>query len=208
MKIPFAALLLAATPALALELEADPAHSTASFAVKHMVANTVHGRFGKLTSTANLDPQDPTKGNVTATIEVASITTDNEKRDGHLKSADFFDAQKCPQITFKSNKLEKAGADQLKVTGDLTIHCVTRPVTLDATYSPNPIKSPFGTTVSPATATTRIKRSDFGLTWNKTLETGGVLVSDDVNIELNLEYVAKQAEGKKEAAAETQAPQT
>lgn len=206
MKIPFAALLLAATPALALELEADPAHSTASFAIKHMVANTVRGHFGKLTSTANIDPQDPTKGSVTATIDVASIDTNNEKRDGHLKSADFFDAKKCPQITFKSNTLEKAGKDELKVTGDLTIHCVTRPVALDVTYTPNPLKSPFGTTVYPATATTKIKRSDFGLTWNKSLETGGVLVSDDVNIELNLEYVPRQAEAKKEAAAETKAP--
>jgi polyisoprenoid-binding protein YceI len=206
MKLALTAILLAATPALALQLEADPAHSSASFTVKHMVANTVHGQFGKLTSTASFDPQDPSKSSVTASIDVASINTNNEKRDGHLKSADFFDAQKCPQITFKSTKAEKAGNDQLKVTGDLTLHCVTKPVTLEATYSPNPIKSPFGTTVYPATATTKIKRSDYGLTWNKTLETGGVLVSDDVNIELNLEYVLKPAEAKKEAAAETKAP--
>ena len=205
MKI-LTALLLAATPALAVQLEADPAHSSASFSVKHMVANTVHGSFGKLTSTANYDPQDPSKTTVTTTIDVASITTNNEKRDAHLKSADFFDAQKCPQMTFKSTKVEKTGNDALKITGDLTLHCVTKPVTLDATYSPNPMKSPFGTTVYPATATTKIKRSDFGLTWNKALESGGVLVSDDVNIELNLEYVAKPAEAKKEASAETKTP--
>ena len=105
------ALLLAAT----LQLEADPNHTTASFAVKHMMINTVRGEFGKVTGTLNWDKDDPTRSSVEMKIDSSSIDTRNEKRDGHLKSADFFDAAKCPEITFKSNKIEKAGGDKYRV---------------------------------------------------------------------------------------------
>jgi polyisoprenoid-binding protein YceI len=196
------AALVAAAP---LTLEADPAHSTAGFSVKHMMVTTVRGQFDKVASTLLLNKDDPSKSSVDLKVETASVDTRNEKRDAHLKSADFFDAQKCPEITFKSDKIEKS-SDHYKVSGNLTIHCVTKPVTLDVSFSDTPQKSPWGTTVYAAEATGKIKRSDWGLTWNKSLESGGVLVSDDVNLELNLEYVQKAPDAKKEAQAESKSP--
>lgn len=207
MKIALAVLLLAApTLAATVELENDPAHSTASFAVKHMMINTVRGEFRKWTSTLAWDKDDPSKSTVAVKIDAASINTNNEKRDGHLKSPDFFDAAKCPEITFKSSKVESAGDNKYKVTGDLTMHCQTHPVTLDAAFSPNPMKTPFGSTVYVGSATGTVKRSEWGLTWNKSLEqAGGVLVSDEVNLQIDGEFTPKQASpaAKKEAAAET-----
>ena len=200
-----AMVLLAAAPALAadaIDLEGDPAHSSAAFSVKHMMVTTVHGQFGKVNSSLHWNKDDPAKSSVEAKIDVSTINTNNDKRDGHLKSADFFDAGKCPQITFKSKKIEGSG-EKYKVSGDLTMHCVTRPATLDVTFTPNPVKTPAGTTVYAANATTRLKRSEWGLNWNKALESGGVVVSDDVNIEADIEFVQKQADAKKEAQAET-----
>ena len=194
------AVLFAAAP---LTLEGDPAHTTAGFAVKHMVVTTVRGQFSKVNSTLHWNKDDPAKSSVDLKIDPASITTNNEKRDNHLRSPDFFDVQKCPEITFKSNKVQKSGADNYKVAGDLTMHCVTKPVTLDVQFADHPVKSPFGTTVYAANATGKIKRSDWGLNWNKALESGGVLVSDDVNLDIDIEFVAKPAEAKKEAQAET-----
>ena len=196
------AALLAAAP---VTLEADPAHTTAGFAVKHMVVTTVRGEFTKVNSTLHWNKDDPSRSNVDVKIDAASINTNNEKRDTHLKSPDFFDAQKCPEITFKSNRVEKAGGDTFKVTGDLTMHCVTKPVTLQVQFADQPVKSPWGTTVYAANATGKIKRSEWGLNWNKALESGGVLVSDDVNLDLDVEYIAKPAEAKKEAQAESKA---
>ena len=210
MKIALAALLLAA-PAFAapLALDSDPGHSTASFAVKHMMINTVHGAFSKMTSTLLWDKDDPSKSSVQVKIDAASVDTHNEKRDGHLKSPDFFDAAKCPEITFKSNKIEKAeGENKYKVTGDLTMHCQTHPAALVATFTPNAIKSPWGTEVYAGSATGTVKRSEWGLTWNKPLEqAGGVLVSDEVSLEVDAEYGVKAAAPavKKEGAAETKA---
>ena len=196
MKIALAALLLAA-PAFAapVELDADPAHSTASFAVKHMMVNTVRGEFSKFTSTLLWDKEDPSKSSVNVKIDATSVDTHNEKRDGHLKSPDFFDAGKCPEITFKSNKIEKAdGENKFKVTGDLTMHCQTHPATLAATFTPNPMKSPFGGEVYVGSATGTVKRSEWGLVWNKPLEqAGGVLVSDEVSLEINSEFNPKAA---------------
>lgn len=210
MKIALAALLLAA-PAFAapLELDADPEHSTASFAVKHMMINTVHGEFSKFSSTLLWDKDDPSKSSVQVKIDAASVDTHNEKRDGHLKSPDFFDAGKCPEITFKSNKIEKAdGENKFKVTGDLTMHCQTHPATLSATFTPNAMKTPWGTEVYGASAAGTVKRSEWGLIWNKPLEqAGGVLVSDEVSLEVDAEYGIKAAApaAKKEGAAETKA---
>jgi polyisoprenoid-binding protein YceI len=209
MKIFLAALLLAAPSfAATVELDADPPHTTASFAVRHMMVNTVRGEFSKVSSTLNLDKEDPTRSSVVVKIDAASIDTHNDKRDGHLKSPDFFDAAKCPEITFKSTKIEKVAGDKYKVTGDLTMHCQTHPAIVDATFTPNPLKTPWGTEVYVGNAAATVKRSDWGLTWNKALEqAGGVLVGDEIKLEFDAEYVAKPAApaAKKEAAAETKA---
>ena len=194
------AALVAAAP---LTLEGDPAHTSAGFSVKHMVVTTVRGEFTKVNSTLHWNRDDPTKSAVDLKIDAASINTNNEKRDGHLKSADFFDAQKCPEITFKSNKVQKESADKYKVSGDLTMHCTTKPVTLDVAFTDQSVKTPFGTTVYAASATGKIKRSDWGLNWNKALESGGVIVSDEVKLDVDVEYIAKPGDAKKEAQAET-----
>ncbi len=196
-------MLFAALLAAVVELQADPAHTTVSFSAKHMMITTVRGEFGKVASTLKWDKDDPTRSSVDFKAEVSSIDTRNEKRDAHLKSADFFDAQKCPEIAFKSTKIAKAGGDKYKVSGDLTMHCVTKPVTLDVTFNPNGVKSPWGTTVYAASAIGKVKRADWGLTWNKTLESGGVLVSDDIDIDAEIEYAQNPPAAKKEAQAET-----
>ena len=188
---------------LAVTLEADPAHSTAGFTVKHLMVSTVRGQFDKFSSTVDLNDQDPSRSKVTVKIDAASIDTHNEKRDGHLKSPDFFDAAKCPEITFVSKEIEKS-SDKYKVKGDLTMHCQTKPVTLDATFSDKAIKTPFGTMVYAASATGKLKRSEWGLIWNKAIE-GGSLVSDEIDLDLNLEYVAKPADPTTQSKAESKA---
>ncbi len=187
-------LLLAALTAAPTTLEADPNHSTVTFAVKHMMVTTVRGNFTKSSSALTYDPDDPTKAVVEVKIDPASVNTNNEKRDGHLKSPDFLDAQRCPEMTFKSTKVEKAG-EKYKVTGDLNMHCVTKPLTLEASFS-GPVKGPAGP-VYAGTATGKLKRSEWGLNWNKALESGGMLVSDDVSLELDFEYNPKVAQAKK-----------
>jgi len=193
------AALLAAAP---LTLEADPAHSSAGFSVKHMMVTTVRGQFDKFSSTLQWDKDDPTRSNVEVKIDAASVDTHNEKRDGDLKSDHFFDVQKCPEISFKSEKIVKSG-DHYDVTGPLTMHCETRPVTLQAVFTDHGQKTPMGTTVYAAEVTGKLKRSDWGLKWNKALEGGGVVVSDDVNVDLNFEYGQKKVDDKKEAQAES-----
>ena len=197
------ALLLFATPALAVELQADPAHSNATFAVKHMMVSTVHGNFGKVIGTVSYDPKDPTKSSATLQIDPASIDTRNEKRDTHLKSADFFDVQKCPEMTFKSNKVQKAGDKHYKVTGDLTMHCTTKPVTLDVEGLNGPVKGPTGANLYALTATGKLNRKEFGLNWNKALEAGGVALGEDVLMTVDLELTDSPPAAKKEAQAET-----
>jgi polyisoprenoid-binding protein YceI len=202
MKIAVAA-LLAATPFAAFgatkHLEADPAHSNVGFAVKHMMFTTVRGTFNKFTSTLDWDDADPTKSAVTTEIDANSIDTHNEARDKHLRSPDFFDVEKCPKITFKSTKIEK-GSEGYNVTGDLTMHCVTKPVTLAAATDGKLHKTPFGTEIYIVSASSKLKRSDYGLKWNKAIE-GGQLVSDDVELDMSLEYVVPKAAAK-EAKAE------
>ena len=193
--------VILATP---VTLQSDPAHSSASFSVKHMMVSTVRGEFSKITSTLVWDKADPAKSSVEAKIDAASVDTHNEKRDGHLKSPDFFDAAKCPEITFKSSKIEKAGENKFNVTGDLTMHCVTKPVTLEAEAT-GPVKSPFGPFNSyGVSATGTVNRKDFGLVWNKALESGGVVVSEDVKLSLDLEY-SDAAAGKPETKVESKA---
>ena len=196
--------LLAATPALAIELQIDPNHSQATFSVKHMMVTTVRGDFGKVTGNIDYQPNDPTRSRADIKIDASSIDTRNEKRDTHLKSADFFDVAKCPEITFKSNKIEKAGGEhKFKVTGDLTMHCVTKPVTLEVEGPNGPIKHPSGANVYAASVTGKVNRKDFGLNWNKTLESGGVMVSDDVNMSIDMEMTESKPAAAKAAQAES-----
>jgi polyisoprenoid-binding protein YceI len=203
MKIAALALLLVAAPALGVELQVDPAHSTATFAIKHMMVSTVHGNFGKVTGTVNHDPKDATKSSANIQIDPASLDTRVEKRDAHLKSADFFDVQKCPDMSFKSAKVEKAAEKKYKVTGDLTMHCTTKPVTLDVEGLNGPVKGPQGANLYAATATGKLSRKDFGLTWNRALEAGGVAVGDEVQLTVDLEMTDSPPAAKKEAQAET-----
>jgi len=176
-----AAALLAASPAAASVWELDPAHSAAQFSVTHMMVSTVRGQFQNVQGTVEMDDSNPANVKVDATIDATTIDTRQPKRDAHLKSADFFDVEKFPTITFKSKKSTKAGDGNYKVTGDLTMHGVTKEVVLDVTG----VKSANGR--MGALATTKVNRKDFGLNWNKTLETGGVLVGDDVTVRLNVE---------------------
>ena len=198
-----AALALVAPAASAVELQVDPAHSTATFAIKHMMVSTVRGNFGKVSGTVNYDPKEATRSSANIQIDPASIDTRNDKRDTHLKSGDFFDVQKCPGMSFKSTKIEKAGDKHYKVLGDLTMHCTTKPVTLDVEGLNGPVKGPQGGNLYAATASGKISRKEFGLTWNKTLEAGGVAVGDDVLLTVELEMNDSPQAARKEAQAES-----
>jgi len=172
--------------------EIDSAHSAAQFSVKHLMVSNVRGEFGKVTGTVVLDTKDITKSTVEASIDVGTINTREEKRDGHLKSPDFFDVAKFPTITFKSKKVAGT-AGHLKVTGDLTLHGVTKEVTLDVEGPAKEAKDPYGNIKSGAEAKTKINRKDYGLGWNKALETGGVVVGEEVAITLDVELLKKVA---------------
>lgn len=166
----------------------DPAHTNVEFTVRHMMISNVKGQFQKTSGTITANGNDPASAKIDVTIDASSIDTRVERRDAHLKSADFLDVARFPTITFKSTRVEPLGPDKWKVTGDLTIHGVTRPVALDVESSGPPIEV-MGHTRVGASATTKIKRSDFGLTWNKALESGGVLVGDEVAISIDVEAV-------------------
>lgn len=167
----------------------DPAHSAAEFKVKHMMISNVKGKFSGLTGTLTLDEADVTKSSIEASIPTATVSTADAQRDGHLKSADFFDAEKFPAMTFSSTKVVQKGAGELAVTGNLTLHGVTRTVTFEVEGPSQPSKDPWGNTRVGLSATTRINRKDYGLTWNSALETGGVLVGEDVTISLDVEFI-------------------
>ena len=171
----------------------DPAHSSAQFSVRHMMVSTVRGEFTRLAGTVALDEKDITRSSVEATIDATTIDTRNERRDGHLKSADFFDVTNHPTITFKSAKVERAADGRLKVTGDLTIRGVTRPVVLDVETLSPAVKDPQGNLRSGTSATTRINRKDFGVSWSANLDGGGLVVSDEVNITIDIELIKKAA---------------
>ena len=167
----------------------DPAHATAEFKVKHMMIANVKGQFSKVTGVLVRDKSDPTKDRVEATIEAASIETREPQRDTHLKSADFLHVAKFPTLTFKSSDIKVVGDGELMVTGDLTIRGVARQVTF-AVEGPSPAaKDPWGNTRIAVSATAKINRKDFGLTWNAVLETGGILVGDEVTITLDVEFI-------------------
>jgi polyisoprenoid-binding protein YceI len=167
----------------------DPKHAAAQFAVTHLMVSTVRGEFHAVTGTVVVDEKDISKSTVNVTIDTTTVDTQEPDRDKHLKSPDFFDVQKYPTMTFKSTKVEQAGPGKLKVTGDLTIRGVTKPVVLDATAPKPPIKDPWGLQRTGFSATTKINRQDFGVAWNKNLDSGGVVVGDEVSITLDIEMV-------------------
>jgi len=167
----------------------DPAHSGAEFKVKHMMISNVKGHFSKVSGTLTRDESDVTRSHVEAVIEAASIETRDPQRDAHLKSADFFDVEKFPTLSFKSSGISPTRDGELAVEGDLTIHGVTRKVTFTVEGPTPPAKDPWGNTRVAISATTKISRKDFGLTWNAALESGGILVGDEVAITLDAEFV-------------------
>jgi polyisoprenoid-binding protein YceI len=166
----------------------DPVHSTAGFKVRHLMVSNVRGEFSGVTGTLVFDADAPENSRVKASIDATTVHTRDEQRDAHLKSADFLDVEKFPAITFVSKKV--AGADgEWKVTGDLTIHGVTNEVTLDVEGPAPEAKDPWGNVKSGASATTKISRKDFGMVFNMALETGGVMVGDEIAITLELELL-------------------
>ena len=167
----------------------DPAHSTAEFKVRHMMISWVKGKFTGLTGALTLHETDHTMHEVDATIDVATINTGAGDRDTHLKSADFFDAAQFPTLTFKSTKVEPKGKGEFAVTGDLTMHGITKPVTFTVEELSEPSKDPWGNQRIGIEASTKINRKDFGLNWNAALETGGMLVGEDVTITLDVQFV-------------------
>jgi polyisoprenoid-binding protein YceI len=193
MKRTLAALVLFA-PLVALgaptRWNIDPAHTQSNFTIRHLVISNVRGEFKNTTGAVAIDDQDPSKSVVDAVIDATTIHTREDKRDAHLKSADFFDVEKYPKITFKSSKVEKAG-DGYKVAGELTLHGVTKPVVLDVSALTPEIKDPWGNTRRGVSARTTVNRKDFGLNWNKMIEAGPV-VGDEVKIEIEAELI-KQA---------------
>ncbi|KAB0669060.1 polyisoprenoid-binding protein [Oryzomonas sagensis] len=177
------------TLALASTWTIDPDHTNIGFKVKHLMVSTVNGNFLKHTGTVTIDDKNMAKSKVEIRIDAASINTNVAKRDEHLRSADFFDVAKYPTMTFVSKKVVKAGKGKLRVTGDLTLHGVTREVVLAVEGPTRESKDPWGNIHRGAAASTRINRKDFGLVWNKTLETGGVLIGDDIVIALDIEMI-------------------
>jgi polyisoprenoid-binding protein YceI len=183
--------LAVATPAAAATWEVDTAHSMAGFVAKHLVFTKVHGRFNSWSGTVTLDDKDITKSKAEVKIDAKSINTENEKRDTHLKSADFFDADKYPTITFKSTKVEKAGEGQLKITGDLTIKDVTKPIVLDVQGPSAEFKDPGGNAHVAFSATGKINRKDFHLSWTGPADAGPI-VSDEIVLEIEVELFHKK----------------
>jgi polyisoprenoid-binding protein YceI len=187
----FAAALLVMLPSLGLasNWSIDPDHSDVGFKVRHMMVSNVKGNFGKVHGVVQVDDKDISKSRVTATIDTASIDTGVVKRDAHLRSPDFLEVDKYPTMTFVSTKVVRDGADKLKVSGDLTLHGVTRPVVLEVEGPSSEIKDPMGNIRRGASASTKISRKEYGLTWNKMIEAGGVAVGDEIVISIEVELV-------------------
>jgi polyisoprenoid-binding protein YceI len=190
-----AAVLMGPTAQALDTYKVDPAHSSVNFSIEHMVINTVHGRFRQFEGSITVDPDsgNALKG-ASGTIQAKSIDTDIEKRDNHLRSPDFFDAEKFPTITFESAEIKKDGSDQVLV-GKFTMHGVTKDVSLPFKLK-GPIKGPMGNTVVGLEVNAKLNRKDYGLTWNKAIEAGGLMVGEDVTIQINAEFVKQAAEKK------------
>jgi polyisoprenoid-binding protein YceI len=167
----------------------DPAHTVAEFKVKHMMISNVKGHFAKVSGTLDLNPSDPSQSRVETVIDAASIETRDPQRDAHLKSPDFFDVEKFPTLAFKSTRVSPAGNGELSVEGDLTIHGITRKVNFAVEGPTAPAKDPWGNSRVAVSATTKINRKDFDLTYNAVLETGGILVGEEVTITLDAQFI-------------------
>jgi polyisoprenoid-binding protein YceI len=179
-----------ATPQTAVSTwKVDPAHSVAEFKVKHMMISNVKGRFTGISGTLYLDENNVANSRVETSVDVNSIATGDAQRDGHLKSPDFFDVEQYPTLTFHSTRVVADGEGEFKATGELTIHGVTREVTFAVEGPTAPTKDPWGNTRVALSATTKINRKDFGLTWNAALETGGILVGEEVTITLDVQFI-------------------
>lgn len=178
-----------ASPTVTTTWKLDPTHSSAEFKVKHMMISNVKGSFSGLNGLLIDDAEDPTRSSVVASIDVSTLTTGDAQRDGHLKGADFFDVEKFPTMTFKSVSVKKTGEGEYRVTGALTLHGVTKPVTFAVEGPSAPGKDPWGNTRIGLSASAKINRKDFGLSWNSALETGGVLVGEDVAIHLDVQFI-------------------
>jgi polyisoprenoid-binding protein YceI len=170
----------------------DLSHSSIGFHVRHLMVSKVHGRFTTWNGTLEIDEQDLTKSRLEVTIDAASIDTKDGKRDDHLRSADFFEVEKYPSLTFVSKEIKRAGDERYLVAGDLTIHGITKPVTLEVEGG-SVVKDPWGGTRTGFSASTTISRKEFGLNWNVALEAGGFLVGDKIEISLEIEAVKKAA---------------
>lgn len=190
---------LTGTAASAAIYDIDTSHSSVGFTVKHMMMSNVHGVFTKYKGTVDLNEKEPAKSSAELIVDTSSIDTREPKRDTHLKSPDFFDVAKYPEMTFKSKSVKKSGPDKYKVVGDLTLHGVTKEVVLDAALATKDLKDPYGNLKRGATATTKINRKDFGLIWNAPIEAGGVIAGDEVTINVELELQRR----KEDAAAPT-----
>lgn len=177
----------------------DTAHSHVQFTVKHMMISKVRGQFDKFEVSVEFNEQDPALSSVEARIDAASINTNDAQRDAHLKSPDFLDAENYPYITFTSKRIEKVGENHGRITGDLTIRGITKEVVLDVEYA-GQLRNPWGMMVAGASARTKVNRKDWGLTWNQALETGGLLVGEEITIDIELELV-KQPEDEAVRAA-------
>ena len=188
-----AAVLTVSAAATTTTWQIDPAHTAAGFAVKHLMISTVRGQFKGVTGAVNWDDQDISKSTIDVTIDANTVDTSEPKRDADLKSDKFFDVAKYPTITFKSKKIEQVSAGKLKITGDLTIHGVTKEVMLDVEGPTGPVKDPWGNTRVAANAAAKVNRQDFGVKWNASVDGGGVVVGDDVTITIDLELVKKSA---------------
>jgi polyisoprenoid-binding protein YceI len=180
-------------PAATTTWKIDPAHTAAQFAVKHLMISTVRGEFKGVTGMVVWDDQDVTKSMVDVTIDAKTVNTGEDARDKDLKSDKFFEVEKFPTMTFKSKKVEAAGEGRLKITGDLTIHGVTKEVVLDVEGPTTAVKDPWGNTRVAASATTKVNRQDYGVKWNANIDGGGVVVGDTVNITIDMEMIKQAA---------------
>ena len=182
--------VIAASPSTNLtQWQIDPAHSAAHFSVRHLLISNVRGEFTKLSGSALINPADPAKSSVEITIQAASLNTREPQCDEHLRSADFFDVANHPTLTFRSKRIEALGAENFKLTGDLTIRGVTKEVTFDVEGPTAPMKDPWGNVRAGVSASAKINRKDFGVAWNALTETGGVVVGDEVKITVEAELI-------------------
>ena len=199
-KLILSAALTLSSLSFASTWDIDTAHAAANFSVKHLTISTVNGTLGDVTGKVEVDDKDVTKSKIEASVDMKGINTKQSKRDDHLRSPDFFDVEKFPAVIFKSTKIEKGEGSKLKITGDLTMHGVTKPVVLDGELTAE-VANPFSAAKTRGfSGSTTINRKDFGLTWNKALESGGVIVGEEVKVSIEAEVVKKEAAPAAKAA--------